>query len=528
MILTRLLQRAADSNGGALAAVDHQRSLTYAELEIESNRLSHALSESGVRRGDRVGLLLDKSVDAVVGVYGIMKAGAAYVPLDPNAPSSRTVTIGMDCDINVLVTSPELADRWLGLRSAGLHYEHVILVKAGSVVPTDGQVTKLHIVDSEMLQVLEASSPAVENVVDRDLAYILYTSGSTGRPKGVTVTHSACFSFVDWAVDTFSLRSTDRFSQFAPFIFDLSTFDLFACSHVAGELHLATGGITMFPSRIKEFLAERQITVVYAVPSLLGDLATRAKLDPGSLPSLRTVLFAGEVFPPARLALLMQALPHAQFANLYGPTETNVCTYYIVEAPPDPQGAPVSIGRTIRDDEGYVVGEDGLLAAPGEVGELYIRGATLMSGYWADPERTSRVLLPNPFRPELLDPVYRTGDLVVEGDDGNYRLIGRRDHQVKRRGYRIELGEIESALLAQAGVEECAVTAVTRDGITERIVAHIAGPTCDPAAVLRQCATRLPRYMLPDSVELLTALPRTATGKIDRQNLLLRISDQGV
>jgi amino acid adenylation domain-containing protein len=372
---------------------------------------------------------------------------------------------------------------------------------------------------------LDGSSPADPGVIDRDLAYILYTSGSTGRPKGVMVSHANCLGFVEWAAAEFELRSDDRFSQFAPLLFDLSTFDLFACSLVGGSLHLVPKSAAMFPGKVRSFLAEQAITVAYAVPSLLGGLVDRGRLGPGDLPDLHTVLFAGEVFPPAQLSALMKALPTARFANLYGPTETNVCTFHVVETPPAPDGPPVSIGRAIAGDEGYVVGDDGGLVEPGTQGELYIRGATVMQGYWADEERTSASLIANPFLPELGDPVYKTGDLVIEETDGTYTLIGRRDQQIKRRGYRIELGDIESTLLAHRSVDEAAVTAAAENGVTERVVAHVVTGGVDQGDLIRFCADRLPRYMLPDEIIVLDALPRTVTGKIDRYRLTHRQAD---
>jgi acyl-coenzyme A synthetase/AMP-(fatty) acid ligase len=196
-----------------------------------------------------------------------------------------------------------------------------------------------------------------------------------------------------------------------------------------------------------------------------------------------------------------------------------VCTYYVVETPPEPDDPPVSIGRAIANDETYVVTDDGTLAPPGETGELYVRGATVMQGYWGDPERTAASFIPNPFLPELGDPVYRTGDLVVEEPDGNYTLVGRRDNQVKRRGYRIELGEIEIALLAHPAVRECAVTAVSSEGVTERIVAHVVADGVDGVELTHFCLERVPRYMLPDETNFWPSLPKTATGKIDRFGL---------
>lgn len=217
----------------------------------------------------------------------------------------------------------------------------------------------------------------------------------------------------------------------------------------------------------------------------------------------------------------MRLLPRVRFANLYGPTETNVCTWYDVPPLADDMVEPISIGVAIDDVEVFAVTDDGRPAAQGDTGELYVRGPTVMRGYWGDPERTGRSLVPHPFRTDVSDPVYRTGDLVEEMGDGNLRFLGRRDAQVKSRGYRIELGDVETAIYAHPDVVECAVVAVPDDLVTNRLKAFVvARGDLDEAGLTRICAERIPRYMVPETFELRDALPKTSTGKIDRQNLL--------
>jgi amino acid adenylation domain-containing protein len=541
-LLHTLVAEAAQQEPAAPAVVDGDRTLSYADLEAAANRMAAVLRARGVRKGDRVGLYLEKSAEAIVGLYGAMKAGAAYVPLDPNAPPARLALIAADCELTTLVTGAEAAPRWIELHKHGAPLRELIVANAGAggdvIGGTGGSGDTVDIgalVDAAPPGVAVstgadlASAPDDEppaRTIDRDLAYILYTSGSTGRPKGVMLSHGNALAFASWAARRFDLRTHDRVSQFAPLIFDLSTFDLFATAWAGASVHLVKAQTQLFPRLVRRWLDDQAISVVYAVPSLLTALVERTTIEPGDLPALRTVLFAGEVFPPKHLARLMHALPGATFANLYGPTETNVCTGYVLDALPDPDGPPVSIGSAIDGDEGIVVREDGTVASPGETGELWIRGATVMQGYWGDPERTAASLVRNPAAPHLTDPVYRTGDLVIEGPDGNYRLVGRRDNQVKRRGYRIELGEIESALNAHPAVRESAVSAIVRDGVTERLVAHVAASGVDGAELERFCLERVPRYMVPDEVRVSPALPRTTTGKIDRVALRAAVTDE--
>jgi acyl-coenzyme A synthetase/AMP-(fatty) acid ligase len=276
----------------------------------------------------------------------------------------------------------------------------------------------------------------------------------------------------------------------------------------------------MFPMEMRKLIEGQQISVMYAVPSALIMLTERGKLETGDLPSLRTVLFAGEVYPTKYLSRLMRLLPGRVFSNLYGPTETNVCTYYTVPEPPPEDAPPISIGKAISNVETFVVKKDGSLAVPGEVGELYVRGASVMQGYWGDPERTARGRVQNQFSEGLSDPVYKTGDLVIEEPDGNYTFLGRRDNQIKSRGYRIELGDIETALYAHPEIREAAAVAIPDDMITNRIKAFVVAESeLDPRNLSTFLGEHIPKYMVPGEFEFRDVLPKTSTGKIDRQSL---------
>lgn len=312
----------------------------------------------------------------------------------------------------------------------------------------------------------------------------------------------------------------DRLSSHAPFHFDLSVFDVFAAARGGASVTLVPPEASVLPRELRGFIEDARITVWYSVPSILTALAVRGGLQEGDFPDLRTVVFAGEVFPTKFLRALMQRLPHAVFYNWYGPTETNVCTWYRVPELPEHITEPVPIGRAIDNTEVFAVTEAGTRAAPGEVGELYVRGDTVMQGYWADPDRTSRVLVPDPLDPTAGGPVYRTGDLVVEGEGGNLRFLGRRDAQIKSRGYRIELGEIEATILSHPDVVECAVVAVPDEEVTNRIRAHaVVHEGLSVRDLARHCRAHLPKYMIPEVFDFTEALPKTSTGKIDRQAL---------
>jgi acyl-CoA synthetase (AMP-forming)/AMP-acid ligase II len=272
-------------------------------------------------------------------------------------------------------------------------------------------------------------------------------------------------------------------------------------------------------------MEQERISVWYSVPSILTMLATYGNLQGLDLSELRTIIFAGEVFPVKHLTRLMAELPGARYLNWYGPTETNVCTSFEVLVTEDRTefAAPVPIGKACANTDVFAVTSEGRpVSGPGEEGELYVRGPGLMRGYWDQPDKTREVLVRNPFQEAYDEPAYRTGDLVTLDADGNYVFLGRRDGMVKTRGYRVELGEVETALYAHPAIREAVVLPVPDELLGSRLRAVIAvdgSGALTRQEVLEHCLRRLPRYMVPDVVEFRAALPRTSTGKVDRTRL---------
>jgi amino acid adenylation domain-containing protein len=494
--------------------------VTYVELDLFTNQLAHALLSIGVRRGDRVGIYVHKSLASIVSVFGILKAGGVYVPLDPGAPARRLAYIMRNCDIRVVLTSTEkIAD----LRQT-LAEENPLSI----AVLTDGDEQEIDAL--ERLQVLpwnavlaqDKGLPAVP-VIETDLAYILYTSGSTGEPKGVMISHRTIFTFINWCATTFHMHESDRVTSHAPLHFDLSTFDIYVTLKAGGTVVLVPERLSIFPVQLTKLLQDERITVTYLVPSILSMMVNYGQLVRHDLSALRVVLFAGEVFPVKYLRQLVAALPRADYYNLYGPTETNVCTYYKVrpgDLAPE-RTAPVPIGIACENTEVFVVSDQGaLITTPGEEGEIWVRGSCVAQGYWGDADKTASRFVKNPFQRHFDEIAYRTGDIAVLDQDGvNWRYVGRRDHMVKSRGYRIELGEIESALYSHHGVKEAAVVAIPDDLLGNRLKAFVVplesnGLTAQELEA--HCHQRLPRYMVPESIEIQQDLPKTSTGKIDR------------
>ena len=337
------------------------------------------------------------------------------------------------------------------------------------------------------------------------------------------ISHLNSLTFVNWAHDEYQIVQQDRVSSHAPFHFDLSILDLFCTLKAGGTICLVPGDVAAFPVRLAQWISERGITVWYSVPSALIQLVEHGQLERRDYGRLRWVLFAGEVFPCKYLRRLVQQIPQARYSNLYGPTETNVCTYYHVQSSdvaPD-RTEPVPIGKACANTEVFALDEQGRVVAPGQEGELYVRCSTVMKGYWGRPDATAKTVLPNPLNSAYADVMYRTGDIVKLMPSGDYQYVGRRDKMVKSRGYRIELGEIETALYAHPGVKEAAVVAVPDERIGARLMAYVVpgDSALTSSELMKFCSERVLRYMVPERIEMCSQLPKTSTGKIDKTTL---------
>ena len=487
-------------------------SIGYAELLRLSNRFCDRLRRLGIEVGDRVGICMPKSADAVAAMFGIMKAGAAYVPVDPTAPATRSAYILQNCDVKAIVVEERLAGQFkAALDTNGFGAYLIVLNGTGAGGALNNSLEQLNAADPA----IEVGGAAVDPT---RLAYILYTSGSTGRPKGVALSHGNAACFLDWCSEVFQPSEHDRFSSHAPFHFDLSILDIYLSLKHGASMVIVDEQLAKDPIRLARWIAEKQITIWYSAPSILSLMAQFGKLEKYDYSSLRMVLFAGEVFPIKYLRLLKSLVPHPRYFNLYGPTETNVCTWYEVpQVIPDSQTEPVSIGKTCSHCRALVVDEAGNPVSHGELGELCIAGPSVLQGYWSLPEQTTRAFLPG-----RVERWYRTGDLVVEQPDGDFRFVGRRDRMIKKRGNRIELGEIEAALYVHPKIKEAAVITLPDDEGSVRIKAYVSTRDAVRLSIIelkKLCADNLPLYMVPDLFQCLDSMPKTSTDKIDYQKL---------
>ena len=515
-ILQQLLNRSAERFPEKLAVWARGRSISYRELAEKSNQLAHLLRERGIKKGDRVGLFFPKCAESVICMFGVLKAGGVYVPLDPQAPPDRISYIIQNCGIKALITKDE---KRRSLDAATVQSLDFCVIVDDARESGNGS----GVVPWTMLAEYPGSHPPQVTLTETDLAYILYTSGSTGRPKGVMLSHQNALTFVEWCAAEFHVTHEDHLSNHAPLHFDLSVFDIYNSVEAGATVYLVTEDIALFPTTLAHFIEAQRISVWYSVPSALVLLLLHAQLKPEKLSHLRTILFAGEVFPMKYLKQLAELVPQADLYNLYGPTETNVCTYYKVDRDRLASMDKLPIGIACENTEVFAVtDQDQIATKAGESGELYVRGPCVTYGYWADPEKTAKMVVPNRFQRNFQENMYRTGDLVTLAEDGNYYFLGRRDSMIKSRGYRIELGEIESALLSHPAVREAAAVAIPDDVVGNRIKAIVAADEMQSikAADLQQhCGTRIPKYMIPELIEFRQSLPKTSTGKVDRVRL---------
>ncbi len=394
MRLEDLLNSKAHGTPGSVALMeaDGQR-CTYRELDHLAEAIAERLRRAGVCPGDRVGICAAKSIGTVAALFGILKAGAAYVPVDAEAPPARNAAIFIDCAVRIILVDPKwrnALDQALDEKGfRGRRVEPVgefELIAAGLSVPRG----------------------------DRNLAYILYTSGSTGIPKGIGHTHASAFAFINWCSGEFQPTSGDCFSSHAPFHFDLSIFDVFVPLKYGAAIRLIGADEGRQPRAIAKLIATERLTVWYSTPTILRAMVEYGDLATFDHSSLRLVCFAGEVFPIKHLRALAAFWPRAGFYNLYGPTETNVCTFYRVESPlSQADQATLPIGFACSGSQLRIISPSGEPVSRGEEGELIVRGDSVMKGYWGKPEESAEAFA-------TLDGLqwYRTGDIVVEREDG--------------------------------------------------------------------------------------------------------------
>jgi amino acid adenylation domain-containing protein len=484
-LLYEILEVSAERDPLATALISGNHHCTYSELRARAETLSLKLQSAGIGKGDRVGIYLPKSIEFVEAIFGILRSEAAYLPLDFNAPVERNRYIIDNCEAKAIIIHK---DKYESFEST---YSTVCML-------------------GTELFLIKRNTETEKN--KNDLAYILYTSGSTGRPKGVMISDSAALAFIEWCSSAFELNAADRFSSHAPFHFDLSVFDLFVSLKHGASLVLIDEETAKQPLLLAKMISEEKITVWYSTPTILNLLAVYGKMNKYNYDHLRLVLFAGEVFPVGQFNNLKQQWTRPVYYNLYGPTETNVCTFYRIPSDALSFSSSFPIGKCCAHFKGMIFNEDS------GSGELLISGKGVMDGYWeaAGSESDAFYIDSNDTR------WYRTGDLVSIDKNNDYVFRGRIDRMVKRNGYRIELSEIETVLNLDPVINECAVISSRDNNENTIITAFVCCFASEDESEIKMkeyCTKHLPLYMIPNTFIFLKRLPLTPNSKTDLQQL---------
>lgn len=482
-------------------------SVTYGELDRLAEDVAQHLLQRGLTPGARVGLYLRRSTDAVAAMLGTLRAGCAYVPVDPRAPVDRIAGIHADGRVQLTLVEDRFQTAYRhALASTGhpAHVQSIPDVGLGQAIRAWTSATATE----DARPVLQDRQP--------DVGCLLYTSGTTGRPKGWRMSRLAIEAHVAWCHRRLTPSRSDVFANHAPFSFGMSLFDIHASLGCGAALVLVPEEVRQHAPRIVSLLARERVTIWFSGPTVLSLIGQVQDLEAHDLSALRIVAFAGEVFPLPQLNMLRRRLPHPRYFNFYGSTETNVAAYCEL-----PAGVtldePAPIGRACEHYEARVASQEGMVAPPGTPGELQFRGAGLASGYW-NPDDTAERMCP---ASDGGDPWFRTCDLVTTRPGGDLTYVGRIGRMIKLRGYRVEPGEIEARLYEHPLISEVGVVPAESAAGLE-LVAHIGtadGERLSTISLKEFCAVTLPAYMVPARFEFHTNLPRTSSGKIDLRSL---------
>ncbi|NEO86252.1 MAG: amino acid adenylation domain-containing protein [Spirulina sp. SIO3F2] len=493
-LVHHLFEAQVEGTPDAIALTYQNQHLTYQELNQRANQLAHHLISLGVEPDQLVGLCVERSLEMVMGLLGILKSGGAYVPLDPGYPPERLAYMLTDAQVTVLLTQERLVAK---------------------LPKTKAKVFCLDSADTLSLTSSQNQDNPNPPLNEEHLAYVIYTSGSTGKPKGVMVPHRALSNHMLWMQDAFPLNTTDKVLQKTPFSFDASVWEFYAPLLTGATLVMAKPGGHQDSDYLIETIQQAQITILQLVPSLLRALMSDRQF--AQCQSLRRVFCGGEALTQD-LRSDFQAQFSAALYNLYGPTETCIDAT-VWDCQEESNSAIVPIGRAIANLQTYVLDAHQQLVPQGITGELYIGGRGVARGYWRRPELTQARFLSDPFRDDLKAKLYRTGDLVRQRADGVLEFIGRADTQVKVRGYRVELGEIEAALAQHPGVQDVAVVADTTKLGNTRLMGYVTEKPMELLDVDDLQAflnIQLADYMIPNTITLLETMPLSPSGKLDR------------
>lgn len=461
------------TNPDNIAVIESDQQLNYQQLQQSLVPIISSI-RSRIKHCQRIAIAIDRGINATRAILSTLSLNACYVPLDLKNPNKRLNYIVNDADVQCILGQGKCPE-WLDKPEQWI--------------------------DITQLPVLSTDCFHNQTIDSQSLAAILYTSGSTGNPKGVALSHHAMTNFADWAVETFNISSKDRIASLSPFHFDLSVFDLFSTLSSGACIHFIPALLTMSPSRLSNWLSENRITTWYTVPSLLSFLCLKGSLNTTPLAHLKTLLFAGEIFPTSQLIKLCELLPDVNLYNLYGPTETNVCCYWPVDRMRLNKQHPIPIGLPACNSNLCISDNN----------ELLVKSSNNLTGYWQQGKLIPAL---------SVDRYYHTGDKVSLNKKNEYCYHGRLDRMLKCSGYRVEPAEIEQVILENDQIEKCAVFGLKDSTSGQRPVAAIVlKEKADLAFIINNIKKNLPSYMQPRKFITLDSLPYLSNGKIDYKSL---------
>ena len=511
MLVGEFLEDSAQRFCDKTALVAGDRRLTYGELDLHCNRLARALVAQGIGRGDRVAVYFDPSVETVLAIHAILKAGAVFLPVDPAAKSEKLAYVLCDCRAAGLITDRR---KWDAVGPAlGKTPQLKVVVLAGSGA-SDFRLNDKQFLSLEEILAQEDSRPLMESLsIDLDLAALIYTSGSTGRSKGVMLTHLNLVSAITSITTYLENTANDVILNVLPLSFSYGLSQVLTAFKAGATLVLERS--FMYPAVVLDRLAKERVTGLAIVPTVAAILS-QMNLEKLDVSSLRYITNAAAPLSPERLRTLKRLFPGAKIYSMHGLTECIRTTYL----PPDQLDVrPTSVGRGMPNIELYVVDEKGERVGPGTVGELVVRGSNVMRGYWEMPEETDRALRPGPLPGEK---VLFTGDLFKTDEEGYLYFVSRKDDIIKTVGEKVSPKEVEDVLYTLEGVAEAAVIgvpdAILGNAIKAVITVH-PGAQLTEQSVRSHCSRHLEDIKVPKFVEFRDELPKTASGKINKQAL---------
>ena len=482
------------------AIIDGGRAYSFAEVARDAKRCAAQILLRRDRTNQPIAVFLPKGANVIIADLGIVYSGNIYTNLDTKSPARRVLGILKNINPFLIVTCRPLA-----AQLEGIPQEKILCIEDIFNDETE--------VDEALL------FRRLEMIIDTDPLCIINTSGSTGVPKGVVLNHRSTIDFMDWCFDRFAFDGTERIGSLSPFYFDIYTLELNLCLARGATIVIIPEEAGIFPAKLMEFVAAQSISFIFWVPSIMVNIYNQGLLNQFDLSALRTVFFAGEVFPTKHLNGWRRALPDARFVNLYGPIEITVdCTYFVVDREFG-EDEPLPIGFPCRNTSILILNEKNEPCAEGERGELCVRGSSLAMGYWNDADKTATAFVQNPLNNRYPELIYRTGDLVYRNERGEIMFVGRTDYQIKHLGYRIELPEIEHQVLSLDGIANaCVLYNQPAKQITLFYETHREADVSS-ALIRTKLAEVFPKYMLPTAFHRMPELPRNPNGKIDRNGL---------